>query len=392
MGLTARRRQLRRRLGPLELRRLRGPDADRGRRRVPRVPRPHRDDEGRRGRARLRPGHVGVRARAGPLRHADGPDAAAPLDQRLHRLDGGPLLRVLGHHAVPLPQPVRALRRAVAGPAGPALRAPRRAPRGRAPPAPGRDVLPDDLADGSGPGRGRRGPHRGGVVRAVDGLRGGGRRAGRAAGQPARRADRRRRRARTSGWRRPSTGTWTPTPTTCSWPPTARRSGPGSTAGEDPPAVPVEPVEVTNIEAGDDRISFDVDQIGQPVLVRASYFPNWDASGAQGPYRVAPEPHGRGPHRQPRRAALRLDAGRPPGLAAHLPGHRRRRPPRPPSRLVVPVPPEPVATSVYGPDPPDCRRADPDAGLGGDRPTTRTIRTSSSSRTTPDEVPVGAAD
>ena len=60
----------------------------------------------------------------------DGPDAPAPLDQRVHRLDGGPLLRVVGHHAVPLPQPVRALGRAVPGPAGPALRAASTSPVG----------------------------------------------------------------------------------------------------------------------------------------------------------------------------------------------------------------------------------------------------------------------
>jgi len=29
-------------------------------------------------------------------------------------------------------------------------------------------------------------------------------------------------------------------------------------------------------------------QIGQPVLVKVSYFPNWKASGAKGPYRVTP--------------------------------------------------------------------------------------------------------
>ena len=47
-------------------------------------------------------------------------------------------------------------------------------------------------------------------------------------------------------------------------------------------------VAVSNITTGDDRISFDVDQVGVPVLVKASYFPNWQVSGAQGPYRVAP--------------------------------------------------------------------------------------------------------
>ena len=38
----------------------------------------------------------------------------------------------------------------------------------------------------------------------------------------------------------------------------------------------------------DDRISFDVDRVGSPVLVKASYFPNWHASGARGPWRVTP--------------------------------------------------------------------------------------------------------
>jgi hypothetical protein len=47
-------------------------------------------------------------------------------------------------------------------------------------------------------------------------------------------------------------------------------------------------VEVTDITANTDSISFDVDELGSPVLVKASYFPNWRASGADGPYRVAP--------------------------------------------------------------------------------------------------------
>lgn len=45
---------------------------------------------------------------------------------------------------------------------------------------------------------------------------------------------------------------------------------------------------VTNVNTETDRISFTVDQIGTPVLVRASYFPNWKAEGADGPFRVAP--------------------------------------------------------------------------------------------------------
>ncbi len=50
----------------------------------------------------------------------------------------------------------------------------------------------------------------------------------------------------------------------------------------------VAPVEVSDIDARNDHISFDVDQVGSPVLVKASYFPNWRVSGADGPYRVAP--------------------------------------------------------------------------------------------------------
>ena len=50
----------------------------------------------------------------------------------------------------------------------------------------------------------------------------------------------------------------------------------------------LDPVTVTNITTGDDRVSFDVDKIGVPVLVKVSYFPNWNVSGGTGPYRVAP--------------------------------------------------------------------------------------------------------
>ena len=58
--------------------------------------------------------------------------------------------------------------------------------------------------------------------------------------------------------------------------------------GEDPAVRPVDDVEVSDIDPGDDSISFDVDEVGSPVLVKASYFPNWRVSGAEGPYRVAP--------------------------------------------------------------------------------------------------------
>jgi hypothetical protein len=59
-------------------------------------------------------------------------------------------------------------------------------------------------------------------------------------------------------------------------------------AGEQPAIVPEAQATVSNIDVDDDTMSFDVDRTGVPVLVKASYFPNWRASGADGPYRVAP--------------------------------------------------------------------------------------------------------
>ncbi len=52
--------------------------------------------------------------------------------------------------------------------------------------------------------------------------------------------------------------------------------------------VETKPTKVTNFVLDDSAISFSVDQIGQPILVRMSYFPNWKVSGAKGPFRVAP--------------------------------------------------------------------------------------------------------
>jgi hypothetical protein len=45
---------------------------------------------------------------------------------------------------------------------------------------------------------------------------------------------------------------------------------------------------VSNYSTTDHSIEFDVSEIGSPVLVRTSYFPNWEAEGADGPYRVTP--------------------------------------------------------------------------------------------------------
>lgn len=54
------------------------------------------------------------------------------------------------------------------------------------------------------------------------------------------------------------------------------------------PVESVEPVAVGAVVREDHSISFSVDRVGSPVLVRTSYFPNWSASGAHGPYRVTP--------------------------------------------------------------------------------------------------------
>jgi hypothetical protein len=57
---------------------------------------------------------------------------------------------------------------------------------------------------------------------------------------------------------------------------------------ETPPTRPQQAAKVSAIHTGTDEISFDVDQVGVPVLVKSSYFPNWKVDGAKGPYRVAP--------------------------------------------------------------------------------------------------------
>ena len=54
------------------------------------------------------------------------------------------------------------------------------------------------------------------------------------------------------------------------------------------PRADVEPAVVSDVVRRDHSISFSVDRVGTPVLVHTSYFPNWSASGAEGPYRVTP--------------------------------------------------------------------------------------------------------
>lgn len=70
-----------------------------------------------------------------------------------------------------------------------------------------------------------------------------------------------------------------------SWP---RASGADAMAGDPSGRDPLPTVHVSDIRTSDDEVRFHVDRIGVPVLVRISYFPNWQATGAQGPYRAAP--------------------------------------------------------------------------------------------------------
>jgi hypothetical protein len=64
-----------------------------------------------------------------------------------------------------------------------------------------------------------------------------------------------------------------------------KRIAPGSQA---PSEATLPSVSIYNTEVKTDSISFSVSKIGVPVVVRESYFPNWHVSGAEGPYRVAP--------------------------------------------------------------------------------------------------------
>jgi uncharacterized membrane protein len=52
--------------------------------------------------------------------------------------------------------------------------------------------------------------------------------------------------------------------------------------------IPVDPAGVSDVEIDEDSISFRVRKIGEPVVVRVSYFPNWKAEGAEGPWRATP--------------------------------------------------------------------------------------------------------
>ena len=49
---------------------------------------------------------------------------------------------------------------------------------------------------------------------------------------------------------------------------------------------PLPKVKVSNVATTRDGLTFDVDKVGVPVMVNISYFPNWTAEGADGPWRA----------------------------------------------------------------------------------------------------------
>ncbi|HZU79357.1 MAG TPA: 6-pyruvoyl-tetrahydropterin synthase-related protein [Acidimicrobiales bacterium] len=67
-----------------------------------------------------------------------------------------------------------------------------------------------------------------------------------------------------------------------SWP---RLSAPTAMARS---GAPLPAVQVSRIHTTTDSISFHVDRVGVPVLVKTSYFPAWHVSGAEGPWRAEP--------------------------------------------------------------------------------------------------------
>jgi hypothetical protein len=96
--------------------------------------------------------------------------------------------------------------------------------------------------------------------------------------------------ARQSSWLKPSEA-WYNQP--ARWNVELAQSGPSTwprvpIGDANPPRHRAAPTKVSDIHESDSTVSFHVTRIGTPVLVKVSYFPNWQATGATGPYRVTP--------------------------------------------------------------------------------------------------------
>lgn len=93
-----------------------------------------------------------------------------------------------------------------------------------------------------------------------------------------------------TSWLKPS-ATWYDNPT--KWNVVPAAGGPATwqriPANDTRPNIVPEPVTtVSDVSQTDSSVSFHVSRVGTPVEVKISYFPNWQATGAEGPWRVAP--------------------------------------------------------------------------------------------------------
>jgi hypothetical protein len=77
----------------------------------------------------------------------------------------------------------------------------------------------------------------------------------------------------------------TPRPSAGGPPEWPRSSDPATAA----PGRALPPVTVSDVSTGTSSVSFHVDRTGVPVEVRVTYFPWWHATGADGPWRLAPD-------------------------------------------------------------------------------------------------------
>ncbi len=57
---------------------------------------------------------------------------------------------------------------------------------------------------------------------------------------------------------------------------------------EKPERIELSDVTISEISVNPNRIEFEVDRTGIPVIVKTSYFPNWQVEGAEGPWRATP--------------------------------------------------------------------------------------------------------
>lgn len=73
-----------------------------------------------------------------------------------------------------------------------------------------------------------------------------------------------------------------------SWPHVSSYASVPESIGMNPGGPMIPSVTVSDVKQSTQSISFHVSKTGWPVLVKISYFPQWNVSGASGPYRVSP--------------------------------------------------------------------------------------------------------